>query len=795
MGLFFNYVKVAWRSIEKNKQASFVGFLSLFLGFICSLMIVLVVNYETGYDSFHQNSDRLFRVVLEIEEDGGNIRHSANVGPPLGPEIRAQYPEVLNSVRFRYKSTTIVSTEDERTSFYEENIFYADPQVLQMFTFPLSKGNPKTALGHKNSIILSAEMAAKYFADSDPIGETLLLDGESFVVRGVLEPIPSNRHLKFDFLLPFDAFEVPFGYPVTLQTWGWTSFHTYVLLSKDVNIEAFQQKMPEFAQSHFDTERALRFTYRFQPIEEIYFGEFKHESVVAGDQSNVTILISVAILVLLLSAFNFANIQTARSLSRGKETSIRKTFGSGLNSLRIRFLAEPLMLSLGAMIFALMLLSPVASLLSDRFGFPNYWNPDFLISAIPLILGVGLFVGFLAGVYPAFIMSSIKLSSIIKSDFNKGKTGNLLRHGLMALQFCITAFLISGSFIVNSQIDFLQSKDLGFEKDQLVILRVPGDQLSSKFELLRSELLNHSRITNVSIGGGRLDGDQGNVPILAEGHEPINLNIMGATDGYFQTIGAKMVAGRDFSADHPTDSARGIIINEAALSVFDWEAEEAIGKKLAVSNIMEGNVVGVVSNFHFESLRETVKPIVAYYPRTLVQDVYVRISAGESMPVVDHMDKVWYDNFRNQPFDMVFLDRYLNQLYQNDRQFADLIRGFSWVTIFIAIIGLYCLIALICEQRMKEIGIRKVLGAGVFQVIYFFSKHFLGLILLANFVTWPLVFLSASKWMENFAYQTEISALYFFLTLTISFVLASITLYIQVGRFASLNPVRVLRSE
>jgi putative ABC transport system permease protein len=791
-----NYYKVAFRNIRKDKVNSFISVFGLLLAFTASMLIYRVVNHESNYDAFHSNSDQIFRVLIDVKRD--NVwRSYSSVGPPLGPAIKSFYPEVAESMRFRDNPTRILATENGEKVFYEEKIIYADPSIFNIFTYPLQKGDPKTALQNTTGIVLTEQMATKYFGKQDPMGKTLLLDNEiPFNVTGILAPIPDNSHFKFDFLLPFDAFKVPPGYTVTLADFGWTSFHTYIKLEENSDPDLLVSKLPTFAKTHFNEEQIARLKYGLIPLKDIYFSEIRDESISSGNKSYVIILSSIGVLLLILAAFNFTNISVARSLSRAKETGMRKSLGSTKVGLIMRYLSEPMIIVISAVLIALVLTPMLLVQLNNYFNLNVPWENKHWLEIGLLFTGLAIVIGILSGLYPAFIMSSFKPATILRGAFQSSNHGGKLQKTLVTFQYAITSFLLIGSFIISAQINFLQSRDLGFEKDELLLLRMPGEELNAKFSKLRDVFSHNSRVQNLSVGGGRMDGENGDVPVTAEGMaEPKNMPIDAVREDFYLTIGTPMIAGREFSFLHPSDSADGVIINREAAKYFNWEPEEALGKKVTIGGLAEGHVIGVVENFHNTSLHNSINPLVVYYPRTLLQDIYLRVSPGDIPSLISGLQNDWAKVAPDVPFDFVFMNEHLQNLYNKDIQFSRMVNVFALLTILISILGLYGLIALISTQRIKEISIRKILGAPFRQLIFTLSKSFLLLIIIANLIAWPLAFWTANIWLNDFAYHTDIPILVFVLALLITLTVSGFTLFIQSRKVAILNPAVALKQE
>jgi len=791
-----NYYKVAFRNIKKDKINSMISIFGLILAFTSSILIYRVVQHEYKYDAFHLDADQIYRVIIDVKRDDA-WQSYASVGPPLGPAIKSFYPEVTESVRFRDNPTRIIATENGEKIFYEEKILFADPGIFKVFTYPLKKGNPNTALENSSGIVLTDRMATKYFGDQDPMGKTLLLDNEiPFIVTGILAPIPDNSHFKFDFLLPFEAFKVPAGYTVTLDDFGWTSFHTYIKLRNDGNAETLVEKFPEFAKTHFNEEQVKRLKYNLIPLRDIYFSEIRDERITSGNQTYAIILSSIGALLLILAAFNFTNISLAKSLSRAKETGMRKSLGSSKSSLIIRYLSEPIIIVISAVLFSLAISPRLLLQLNNYFNMGVPWERAYWLEYGLIFMGVAIIIGILSGLYPAFIMSSFKPASILRGAFQSYNRGGNLQKILVTFQYAITSFLLIGSFIISSQINYLQSRDLGFEKDEILLLRMPGEELNESYSTLRDVFSNNSRVKNISVGGGRMDGENGDVPVTAEGmDEPKNLPIDAVREDFFKTIGVSMIAGREFSLFHLSDSADGVIINREATKYFNWTPEEAIGKKVSIGSLAQGHVIGVVENFHNTSLHNQISPLVIYYPRTLLQDIYLRVSPGDVSSLISGLQNDWASVAPDIPFDFVFMNEHLQNLYNKDIQFSKMVKVFALLTILISILGLYGLIALISKQRIKEISIRKILGAPFRQLIFTLSRSFLILIVIANVIAWPFAYWIADRWMNDFAYHTEIKVQVFILALAITLVVSGFTLFIQSRKVAILNPADTLKYE
>jgi putative ABC transport system permease protein len=752
-----NYLLAALRSVLKHKSSFIINITGMMLGLCTCAVIGLYLRHELGYDRFHRNAERIYRLVHN--ETAGEVpgdRKIATVGPPVGPAFKETFSQVEDAVRFRYTPDRIISYKDQQ--HYEARIFYVDPSVFNVFSYPLRSGDAKSALSKLNSVVITSETATKYFGDDDPIGKVLTIDRTTpLEVTGVLEAIPDNAHLKFDFLLPFEAFRVPQGYPVTLNDWGWISFHTYVLLKPGEDPKAIEGNLHSaLITKHWTPERSRRFKMQLQPLADIYLGDFKHEQVAAGNTTYLFVLGAAAVLILLVAGFNFANLFTVLTLARAKEIGVRKVIGAKRHSLAVQITGQAILLCVFAGILAATLLPLVVNSASWH-GLPvELHNLDYLTLPVVLVL-VAVIVGIFSGLYPSISLSGLDHQRLLKGSFRQSKAGVLVRNGMMLVQFIISIALISSVLVISRQMNYLKTKDLGYAKNELLLLKVPGDILRSRYPSLKNALLQDPNVLDVSIGGGRMDGDNGNVPIVGEGHsdeESIPMAIDAVTFDFFRTIGVKLVAGREFSEQSAADTARGVIINAAAARALGWDVSSAVGKKIRVGAIvLDGEVIGVAPDFHFGSLHSEIKPLVMSYPRTLLQDVYVRFSGENVGTVITSVASNWQTVMQDLPFDYTLMNDHLAGMYRSEQFFTLLFRYFAIIAIAIACLGLYGLISQDLTYRMKEIGIRKVLGATLNSVLSLVLKPVLGLVILANLFAWPLCWLAMNAWLSEFSYR------------------------------------------
>lgn len=789
-----SYVVTTLRGFARNKGSFLINLLGLVLAFTCCSVIVLYVQHELSYDTFHEKADRIFRVTHN--EKAGTppgIRHVANVGPPVGPALKATFPQVEDAVRFRHSPDRIIRYGDRQ--FYESGIFYADPSVFHVFTFPLAAGDAATALRLPNAVVITPAMASKYFGEEDPMGKVLTLDHDTeLIVTGVLAPLPGSVHLRFDFLLPFEAFKVPFGYPVNLESWGWISFHTYVLLKPGEDAGAVQARLPEFVSAHWPPERAGRFRMELQPLTDIYLGDVKHETVSGGNKTYLISLSIAGILILVVAGFNFANLFAASSASRAKEMGVRKVIGAQRRTITFQLLGESVLIALAAALISVLLL---AFGINQVPGVPI--NTGALPLLVPTVIGAALMIGLLGGIYPSAFLAGIDHHRLLRGAFRAGPGGQTIRMSLLLAQFTVSILLVGSVFVIDSQVRFLVTKDLGYASHELMVLRLPGDQLGRRYPALRDRLMQNPHVESVSVGGGRMDGDNGSVPIVVAGvteDTGIPMAIDAVTFDFFKTIGVTPIAGREFSESSPADTLRGVILNASAAKTFGWSADEALGKRMRVGNFAgEREVIGVIPDFHFGSLRDAIGPLVISYPQTHLQDVYVRFRPHQAAALVASVASDWQAVIPDLPFDYSILSDHLGGLYRSEQTFLLLFRLFAVVAIAIACLGLYGLVSQDVVYRVREIGIRKVLGASVSGLTALLLRKFLMLVVVANMVAWPACWQLMQRWLGEFTYHEPMNWLVLPLSGGVMMTIALLTVGYKTVAAAKANPVKSIRNE
>ncbi len=792
-----NYFVIAFRNLRKQPLYTTVSVVGLAVGLACCLLVTRYVQHERSYDDFHEASDRVFRLTYE-EFNTPAMRHLATVSPPMGPALVDEYPEVVDFVRLRTPDRAILAYGD--TQFYEQNFFYADSSFFKLFSFPLAHGDPATALQASNTVVLTAEAARKYFGDRNPVGEIMRFNNEEdLTVTGVMEPLPANTHLQFDCLISFSTFRVPLGYPVTLESWGWISFHTYLLLAENTNAEALEAKLTAFMRNHFADGRADRARLQLQPVSDIYLGTPEHHAMKHGSTAYLYGLSAIAVLILLLACFNFTNLSTAQALRRHKEVGVRKVLGAERRQVRMQFYGEATLVALLSLVVALALVQGGAAISTSWLGLSIPMDHGALLKMLGWGLGVAALAVLIAGSYPAIMLARFRPGVMLNPPV--GGASGRLRGALVVLQFSITVGLVVASLVIAQQMRFIQTKDLGFDKEEVIAVHMLGSELLGRYPAMREVLLQNPHVVNVSRGGNLFDGDQGSVPITPEGNneEPVRaMNIYGLEHHFVETLGLDVINGRAPSEAFPSDSAQAVLLNRRAADILaetvpGWE--DPIGKRVQVDEIMAGQVIGVVEDFHFASLHASINPLVLFFSRGAQDKVFVRVRPGDVETTLASLEQDWRTVAPDLPFSYTFLDDHIAALYARDQQFARLVMGLALLTILVACLGLYGIVVFVTQRRAKEIGIRKVLGASAASLMGLLSRRFLRYVVLANLIAWPLAYVGLQRWLDGFAYRVPLSPWLFLGAGLATLALAWLTMSYQTILAALADPVKSLRYE
>ena len=785
-----NYIKIALRNIKKQKGYSFINIFGLATGMACCIVILLWVFDELSFDSYHKNSNELYRVVEEQLYAGGQIFPVAVTPGPLAAELKNEYPEIKNA--FRYTGAPRLLIRHEENIFYEPSIGMADPAIFEMLTFKFLKGNRENAFKSLFSIVLTQTMAKKYFGNEDPVGKALKVENQyDLTVTGVIEDIPKNSHLRFDGVIPFEILQ---AVGRRLDIWGNNSFYTYVQLEKSAKMEAVNEKIAEVIKEHLEGSVT---TLYLQPITKIHLhSNFAADFGGHGDIKYVYIFSIIAFFVLIIACINFMNLTTARSSNRAKEVGMRKVSGAFKVDIIKQFLGESVFLAFLSLVLAVLiviLLLPSFNNLSGKELSVNI----ILNKAVFLgIFGIAAFTGIISGSYPAFFLSAFRPANVIKGSLRKGAKSAYFRRILVLIQFTLSIFLIIAAYVVQNQLNFISNKDLGYDKDQVIYMRT-GANSARYYEPFKAELLRNSNILGVTAAN--------NLPTYImnsssgfnwEGKNPNDVILIHNTSvsyDYFKTMKMEILEGRAFSKEFTTDVNEAFIINEECAKLLGEGS--AVGKRFTRGN-NNAKVIGVIKNFHFKSLSTEIEPMaISLFTPGGYSLFLIRISGNNISQNLTFIEDTWKHIAPNYPFEYTFLDEQFDRLYRAEQRMGKIFNYFTILGIFIACLGLLGLASFMAEQKTKEIGIRKVLGASIPNIVYLLSREFLILVGISNLIAWPIAYYFMNKWLQNYAYHAKIGIIIFIFSAVMAVLIALLTVSYQSIKAAKADPVRSLRYE
>jgi putative ABC transport system permease protein len=790
-----NYLKIAFRNLWKHRAFSFINIMGLTVGMTAFFLIFLYVKFELSYDSFHTKADRIYRIVTDLKTPTETINTS---GPAwaVSPHIKPEFPEIEAEVRVNNASLLVRKGD---IKFQEDNSLFADSSFFKVFDFKLLKGNPQTALKEKFSIILSETAAKKYFGTADPVGQTVLLTegGFSAKVTGIMQDMPENSQIKADMLVSMVTLTQEFNKGLDDQ-WGNYSDRAYLLLKPGVNVAALQSKFPAFLEKFNGAEmKQLQMypTLILEPLRDVYLRSTRDGSK-TGNITNVYIFTIVAIFILLIACFNFVNLTTARSAERAKEVGIRKVAGALKGQLAAQFIGESIILCLIAFVLSVIFSAALLSLFNQLSGkiisHNIFSHPQYLLVLFLAAIGIGI----LAGIYPALVLSSFQPVTVLKGRFTTSFKGILLRKGLVVVQFTISIALIIATIVVYNQMHYMRSQDLGFNKDQKLIIDTHGDSSKLAFKQAVSTLPGVLSTSMAgSVPGGGNPGAYSKIENVKGDMQIANLDLYFVDFDYIPQFKMKMLAGRAFSKDYGTDTTQAMVVNEAAMKMFGYSSpEQIVGKKFDQWG-RNGRIIGVVKDFHFRSLQEVIKPISMRIEPNGCDLVSINLSGKNIPATIAAIENKWKTMIPKRPFSYYFLDEFFDKQYRSEDRFGKLFLNFAILAIFISCLGLLGLASYSTMQRTKEIGVRKVLGASVTNIVNLLSIDFLKLVIISFIIAAPLAWYFMYKWLQGFAYRIGIGWLVFVEAALTAILIALITVSFQAIKAAVANPVKSLRTE
>jgi len=798
-----NHLKIAFRNIKKHRAFSAINIVGLAVGITCSILIWLFVSHERSYDRFHEKADRIFRLALRATLGDTKIAQT-QTSSEVFRRLAAEFPEIEKGVKFYNPGRTPVIFENR--TFSESRLYAVDAPFFEVFTFPLIDGDPQTALAEPNSMVLSKATAEKYFGTTDVIGNTIRADFSNstgsaiFHVTGVSENVPDNSHFHFDILVSSSTFP---GL-INEKDWGRANFITYLLLTPGTSKDRFDEKLKEFTRRNlggrgFDewVAKGNYWEYYLQPITEIHLNsDLKGEFEANGNRTYIVIFSVISIIILLIACINFMNLSTAKSSIRAKEVGVRKVVGSSRKELMQQFLSESILLSFISLALGLaaiqILLPAYRNFVGRNLSMPYLDNA----AVIPSLLALGLVVGLISGSYPAFFLSSFPPISVFRGITGRSSGSSLLRNILVVFQFAIAIFLIAGTLVVFQQLKFFQNKRLGFEKEQVLVVRNPGS-LGNSVSSFKDALLQNSQVSNVSGSNTLPSRSYRNMIFISKDvANKFNLNLCVCDFDFLETLKLEMADGRFFSREFSTDT-QAVILNERAVNALGWE--NPIGKNFWSPEVGKLSVIGVIKDYHYESLHQEIRPLALLLAAGNLQNeqnyISVRLSTENVLGTVLLIENTWKTFAPGDPFEYSFLDQDYDNLYTNEKQIRSLFSVFSFLAIFISCLGLFGLASFVADLKTKEIGVRKVLGATVPNIVLHLTKGFTKGIVLANIIAWPLAYFAMNGWLQQFAYRIGIGLWIFALSGILALGIAFFTVSYHTIKAATANPVDSLRYE
>ncbi len=786
-----SYLKIALRNLLRYRGYSVISISGLALGLACCMAICMYIQDELSYDTYHHKKDRIYRLATEVT--GSSFGGIAKVHGPWGPTAQARLPEVENMTRFVFARQTLFARNDLR--LYENDGLITDSTVFEIFDFKLLDGNPKTALVRPDGIVLTRTLAQKYFGNESAIGKTLTLNNEQeVVVTAVLEDVPSNSHFTFTYLLPMSGYHHP-----QKESWiEWNQFYTYLLLKENANPIAVANKFKDLLPTYLDADRAASYIPMLQLLPTIHLGSNLFREMEANsDITYLYIFGAIGSLILIISAINFINLTTARALSRMKEVAIRKTSGAIRSQLIIQYLSESIVISYISLIAATVLLFIFLPSFSELVNKKIELSINGSLSFLGLAFVATTLVGLISGSYPALYLARQKPSEVLKGK-TKTSGSSYARKALVIVQFGISAFLVISAAIIFQQLNFIQAKKLGFNPSELITIPIQGNDLRERSETVKSELLNDPGIESVSVSGGQPGGNDWGIPLVIEGMEPEQvppIRVLAVDQDFVKTFQMQIKEGRDFSKDIASDSTT-YIVNEEAANQLGWVnptsqriSMPAIGRPVAP-------VIGVIKDFHFRSLKEKIGPVVLFIPPSSWSSYYtIRLKSDRMESALKTVEKTWAKFDPAHPLTYTFFDATYGKLYDAEKRLSKLVGYFTVIAIFIASLGLFSLAAFMTEQRTKEIGIRKVMGASVHSITLMLTRDLVLLVIVGFLLAIPAGYYIMQDWLRSFAYRIEVSPVLFLTTAVGTLMIAVVTVSFKVIKAGMSNPVDSLRVE
>ncbi|MCE7065639.1 ABC transporter permease [Dyadobacter sp. CY326] len=813
-----NYIKIAQRNLLRHKSFSLINILGLTIGLTCCFLIMVFVQHETSYDQFHAKHERIYRLNY-MPKFAGYTQYIGLTPAAASPLLPDYFTEIETSGRLYRNNATIEisgASSSRPVKFDEERFYFGDSTLLDIFSLEFLEGDAKTALTSRYSVIITDKIAAKYFGKTSALGKTLTFEGKHpLKVTGVIRELPDNSHVKIDLLSDYQTMFATESENLRQnlpQNWVITHSTTYVLLRNGKSAGSVNARLPKFLAAHADPELAKGIEYKLQPLDDIHLDNaVEGNNEPTGNMTYIYVFLGVGFMTLLIACINFINLSTARSLKRAREVGIRKTLGSEKGQIVAQFLGESLLLSNIALLLSIVLIAlllPVLNNLTDKQLTVSYvFSSPVLMSSF---VGIAILAGILSGSYPAFFVARFDPIATLKGNFAGGKAkGGALRQTLLGFQFIASIILIIGAMVAFRQLKFLMEKPMGFDKDYIVtanmrnekitnVFATPNDSSYSRLRTFKETLLSNPGVKEVTFSTQQMGAGAVQRNVVPEGKtQDSNLFIgaVGVDFNFVKTYGLKLAAGRDLSERFSTDKAAGFLINETGVKQLGWKsADEAIGKSINLEG-KQGRIVGVLKDFHNQSLQNPIQGMLLNIDQPMFTQVSTKLSAQNTERTLRLIGQQWDKYFPEKGFDYEFLDQSIANAYATEQRLSKLIGYFAGLAVLISCLGLYGLVAIVTQQRTKEIGIRKVLGASVSGIVQLLSRDFVILVVVSLVIASPVAWFAMDKWLQNFAYKTDIAWWVFGLAGVLTLSVTLLTVSVQSIKAALINPVKSLKTD
>jgi putative ABC transport system permease protein len=785
-----NYATVSWRNMKRDRTYSFINIAGLAVGLACCLLITLWILDERSYDRFHENHDRLFRVVVDQPSSGG-IRKIVATPSPLGPALKNGFPEIVATTRLSYWGSVPIRSGDR--SFNETDMIVVEPAFFELFTFPMTRGEGGSSLNEPNSALISEKRAASIFGNDDPVGKTIMIDNRfDYIVRGVFRDVPNNTHIRpFDLVLPWSHLDRMDWYEP--DSWGMFSYRTYALLDERASIREVNRKISDLIQSNSSGSNA---EILLEPVADIHLHSYYRLSTGLRGIVYVYIFSVVAFFILLIACVNFMNLTTARSFNRAREIGMRKTLGALRRHVIVQFFGESMFMTAYALVLALAIVGLVLPEFNQFTGKQISIRSLFDGQALIVLIGITLFTGLAAGSYPALYLSSFRPVHALSRVLQSGKKKSGFRRLLVTLQFTLSIILIIGTLAVYAQLDYVRSRKIGWDREYLIGLSL-SKEMKKSAGILKAGILKHPRVLNVTTAYSQpTNFETSSSGVNWDGKDPEEvIQVTGNLVDYdfLDTLNIELAAGRPFSREYSTDTTEAFLINETLAGMMGTGSP--VGAKFSFFG-REGRVIGVMKDFHFHSLRTGIGPLaIGIGSDDYWNHVLIKIHPDEISSTLEDLQGIWKSVFPHSPFVFRFMDEQYERQYRSEERMGKLINAFAVLAVFIACLGLMGLTSFAVEQRRKEIGIRKVLGAAPGNVLWILGRELVLWVLVANVIAWPIAYFMISGWLRNFAYRIGIGLEFFISSSFLALAVAGTAIMIQSIRAARSNPADSLRFE